>query len=478
MLEPDDYSGVDFGDTDLCVPPHNIRAEQSLIGGLMLDQDAWDKIADAVSADDFYRREHRRIFGVIADLANQDQPRDIVTVAERLERAGELESAGGLSYIGALANETPSAANVRTYASIVRQASVMRQTIAVCADISASAYNPEGKDPAEIINDAAARIGAIAEQGQRGKAPQSMRAVISGVIEYLTEMCERDGSLLGLSTGFADLDAQTAGLQGGDLIIVAGRPSMGKTTLAMNIAERAALDGKRVLVFSLEMPEKQIGLRSIASCARVNFGRLRNSNLDDNEWKRVTASGARLSASQMLIDDYSSLTTLDIATRARRLHRESKLDLIVIDYLQLISSHGKSENRTVEVAKQTRELKLLAKSLNVPVVVLSQLNRGLAARADKRPVMSDLRESGAIEQDADVILLLYRDEVYNESSPDKGTAEVIIGKQRNGPVGTVRLAFNGEQVRFDDLSPEWRRAEPEQMESPPKFGGRKGWEYQ
>lgn len=439
----------------------HIHAEQALLGCLMIDATSWDRVADIVGAEDFARAEHRDLFRAIAEVAEDGSVCDPVSVLERMARRGVSLDGAARTYVLTLASETPTGANVARWARVVRDASIRRELVGVCIEIQDRASAERG-DAAEIINDAAAQIGAIVERGQRGSLPQDMRAVVKDVVWHLTEMAERGGDLLGLSTGFADLDAQTAGLQPGDLVIVAGRPSMGKTTFAMNIADSVALEGKRVLVFSLEMPARQIGMRAIASNARVPFQRVRSADMDDGEWSRVTNASGRLAACDMIVDDSSVLTSLDIVTRARREHRKAPLDLIVIDYLQLISSGDRSENRTLEVARQTRDLKLLAKQLNAPVIVLSQLNRGLANRSDKRPVMSDLRESGAIEQDADVIVFLYRDEVYHEDSHDKGTAEIIIAKQRNGPIGTVRLAFFGKYVKFESLDPSWQ---PEERES-------------
>ncbi|NEV60855.1 replicative DNA helicase [Thiorhodococcus minor] len=438
---------------ELRVPPHNINAEQSLLGGLMLDNSAWDRIADKVSEGDLYRREHRLIFGAIARLAEEDQPFDVVTLAEMLERTERLEDAGGLSYLGMLANETPSAANIKAYARIVRHNSVLRQMISAGTAIADSGYNPQGRDAAELLDEAERRVFAIAEQEARGGGGfQPIKTLLGMAVERIDMLYQRDEPITGLGSGFSDFDMMTSGLQPSDLIIVAGRPSMGKTTFAMNIAENVAIQSKRpVAVFSMEMPGDSLAMRMMSSLGRIDQHRVRTGKLEDDEWPRLTSAVNILAGAAMFIDDTPALSPTEVRARARRLKREQgDLGLVVLDYLQLMQAPGAGENRATEISAISRSLKGLAKELNVPVIALSQLNRSLEQRPNKRPVMSDLRESGAIEQDADLIVFIYRDEVYNEDSNDKGLAEIIIGKQRNGPIGTVRLTFLGKYTKFEN----------------------------
>lgn len=440
-----------------------IRAEQSLIGALLLNNRAWDRVADRVSALDFMQAHHRAVWDVASDMLGRGNAADPFTVATELERRGLLELLpGGMSYLGVLLSQTPSAANIVHYADRVREQSVLRQLVDACEGISGEAQSGEGQ-PDEILESAAQRIGTIADQAQRGRGALSMRDVMTGVTEYIETVFENGGSLIGQSTGFTDLDRKTSGLQGGDLIILAGRPAMGKSTMAVNIAEHVAIhEGKPVMLFSLEMPARQLGLRIASSQSRIDFGRLRHADLRDKEWSLFTAASSRASNSPLLIDDASALTVGDITARARRAHRETGgLGLIVVDYLQLVATRGRVENRNIEVSKISQGLKALAKSLDVPVLALSQLSRSVEQRADKRPMMSDLRDSGGIEQDADIIAFIYRDEVYNGQSQAKGIAEVIIAKQRNGETGTVCLCSNLHVCRFDNLDPGWRMPEPE-----------------
>lgn len=452
-----------------------IRAEQGLLGALLLDNSAWDRVADLVSAGDFAQAAHRAIWDVVSDAASAGNAFDPYLIAAELERRNQLDVLpGGLSYVGNLLSTTASAAGITRYAERVREQSVLRQLVAVCSRISEAAQSGEGQ-PSEILGLAAEQIGAIADQSQRGRGAVSMTAAMRDAFEHLQAVYEAGGKLLGVPTGFADLDARLSGLQPGDLVILAGRPSMGKTALATNIAEHVAISERRtVAFFSLEMPSRQIALRVLASQSRTDFGRLRHADLDGGGgWERLTGTTSRINGAPLHIDDASGLTVGDISARARRLHRElGGLSLIVVDYLQLIATHGRVENRTAEVTKISQGLKALAKSLSVPVIALSQLNRGCEQRADKRPLMSDLRDSGGIEQDADVVALIYRDEVYRDDSPDKGTAEVIIAKQRQGEIGTVRLAFNGRFCRFDDLSRDWSPSQPE-----PRTRGRREYDY-
>ena len=455
-MEDRAYSiGVSDNPTErLKVPPQSVEAEQSVIGGLMLDNQRWDQIADKVTSDDFYRKEHRLIFRAIASLCDENQPADVVTVSEWLEKNAELEDAGGLAYLGALANNTPSAANVVAYAAIVRERALMRNLIRVANNVANSAYNPEGRSAGELLDTAEKNIMDISEQGagRRGSF-QPIKTLLTGAVDRIDKLFRSDSPITGVSSGFADLDAMTSGLQPGDLVIVAGRPSMGKTSFAMNIAETAAVSQKLpVAIFSMEMPGEQLAMRMMSSLGRINAHKVRTGKLEDDDWPRLTHAIGLLADAPMFIDDTPAMTPLELRARARRLKREHGLGMIVVDYLQLMQSPEASENRATEISNITRSLKGLAKELNVPVIALSQLNRSLEQRPNKRPVMSDLRESGAIEQDADVIFFIYRDEVYNEDSQDKGTAEIIIGKQRNGPIGKIRLTFLGEYTRFENYT--------------------------
>ena len=437
----------------LRVPPHSIQAEQSVLGGLMLDNAAWDQVADRVGEEDFYRREHRLIFRAIAGLAERNQPCDAVTLSEELERRGELEDGGGLAYLGTLAKDTPSAANIRSYADIVRERSVMRQLIRVGTDISDSAFQPQGRDSSALLDNAERMVFQIAEQRARGGGGFSpIKSLLSRAVERIETLFDQEDPITGIATGFKKFDEQTSGLQRSDMVVVAGRPSMGKTTFAMNIAEHVAIQGKLpVAVFSMEMPGEQLAMRMMSSLGRIDQLRVRTGKLGDDEWPRLASAVSLLSQVPLYIDDTAALTPTEIRARARRLMREhGQLGLIVIDYLQLMQAPGAAENRTNEISTISRNLKALAKELNVPVVALSQLNRSLEQRTNKRPIMSDLRESGAIEQDADLVVFIYRDEVYNPDSSDKGSAEIIIAKQRNGPIGMTRLTFLGKYTRFEN----------------------------
>lgn len=439
----------------LRVPPHSIQAEQSVLGGLMLDNQAWDQIADRIGEVDFYRREHRLIFRSVQALAEKGQPLDVITLSEELERHGVLAEAGGLAYLGSLAKDTPSAANIRAYADIVREHSVLRQLISVGTEIADSGFQPEGQDSVALLDSAERKVFEIAEQGARGRGGfQPIRTLLTRAVDKIETLFELDEPITGLSTGFADLDNMTSGLQNSDLVIVAGRPSMGKTTFAMNIAESVAINSELpVAVFSMEMPGEQLSMRMMSSLGRIDQHRVRTGKLEEDEWPRLTSAVSILADAKMFIDDTPALSPTEVRARCRRLMREhGKLGLVMIDYLQLMQVPGMSENRTNEISMISRSLKALAKELDVPVMALSQLNRSLEQRTNKRPIMSDLRESGAIEQDADIVIFIYRDEVYNEESPDKGTAEIIIGKQRNGPIGTCRLTFLGKYTKFEDYT--------------------------
>ncbi|HEU4855897.1 MAG TPA: replicative DNA helicase [Rhodanobacteraceae bacterium] len=440
----------------LRVPPHSIEAEQSVLGGLMLVAAAWDQVADRVMEEDFYRREHRLIFRAIGELAGAGQPCDAVTLGEWFERHGETANVGGVAYLAELANNTPSAANIAAYADIVRDKSVLRKLIEAGTEIVGNGFKPEGRSTPEILEAAEQRVFQIAEAGARGrKQVVAIRQSLTEAFNDLIKRYENRGQLNGLTTGFKDLDSLTSGLQKQDLVIVAGRPSMGKTAFALNVAEAVAMRAKQpVLVFSMEMSASQLALRLISSLGRLNQQQLRDGNLADEDWPRVGQAVSLLSDSKIFIDDTPALSPGDLRSRARRMKREHGLGLVVIDYLQLMQVPGNKENRATEISEISRNLKAMAKELEVPVIALSQLNRALEQRNDKRPVMSDLRESGAIEQDADLILFIYRDEVYNKESNSKGIAEIIIGKQRNGPIDTIKLTFLGQYTKFENYAPE------------------------
>jgi len=441
----------------LKVPPHSIEAEQSVLGGLLLDNSAWDRIADFISEADFYRFDHRLIFQNIAKLISATKPADVITVFEMLQVAGKAEEVGGLAYLNSLAQNTPSAANIRRYAEIVRERAVLRKLVTVADDIASSAFAPQGREVRELLDAAESKVFAIAEEGSRGqKGFQEIQPLLTQVVERIDELYHRDSTtdVTGVPTGFIDLDKMTSGMQAGDLIIVAGRPSMGKTAFSLNIGEHVAVEqGLPVAVFSMEMAGTQLAMRMLGSVGRLDQHRLRTGRLLDEDWPRLTHAIQRMNDAQLFIDETPALNPMELRARSRRLARQcGQLGLIIIDYLQLMSGSGGGENRATEISEISRSLKGLAKELNCPVIALSQLNRSLEQRPNKRPVMSDLRESGAIEQDADVILFIYRDEVYNQDSQDKGTAEIIIGKQRNGPIGTVRLTFLGQFTKFDNFS--------------------------
>ncbi len=452
--EPAEHDGgASSASRALKVPPHDLEAEQAVLGGLMLDNAAWDQVADRLHEEDFYRREHRLIYRAIANLAENNQPLDVVTLSGWLRQSGALEEAGGLSYLGTMARETPSAANIRAYASIVRECSVLRQLIRASSEVAEAAFQPEGRSSNELLDHAEQIIFRIAEQtGRHRQGFIGMKELLPAVVDRIDKLYQSQEPVTGLATGFDDLDRMTSGLQRGDLVIVAGRPSMGKTTFAMNMVEHVCMHGKLpVAVFSMEMPADSLAMRMLASLGRVHLQRIRSGRLEDEDWPRLTSTMSLLSDAPLFVDDSPGLTPTEIRARARRLQREhGEIGMIVIDYLQLMQLPGYRENRASELSEISRALKGLAKELNLPVVALSQLNRSLEQRPNKRPVMSDLRESGAIEQDADLIAFIYRDEVYNEDSPDKGVAELIIGKQRQGPIGTVRMTFLGEYTRFEN----------------------------
>lgn len=440
-------------------PPHSVEAEQSLLGGLLLDNQSWDRITDLISEGDFYRHDHRIIFSAVERLASNNHPFDAITVAEYLDRHRLLEEAGGIDYLGNLVASIPSVANIAAYATIVRERSVKRQLIRVANQIADNVFTNAAATVDTMLDDAEKRVFEIAEQSSKNRSSfQPIKKLLNSALERIEELYANQQVVTGIPTGYIDFDEQTSGLQPSDLVIIAGRPSMGKTSFAMNIAENAALRGdKPVAIFSLEMPGEQIAMRMISSLGRINLKNLRTGRLTDDDWPRITSALGMLSKAVIYVDDSSGLSPAELRSKARRLSREKGLGLIVIDYLQLMQGSGGSskENRATELSEISRSLKNLAKELNVPVIALSQLNRSLEQRPNKRPLMSDLRESGAIEQDADLIVFIYRDEVYNkEENAEKGIAEIIIGKQRNGPIGSVRLAFLNEYTRFENLAHE------------------------
>lgn len=436
---------------ELKVPPHAIEAEKAVLGGLLLVSSAWDKVASRIAEDDFYHKNHQYIFKAIAFINENQQACDVVTVSDWLEAHGLSEKSGGLDYLADLASSTPGASNVDAYAKIVREKSVMRQLIQIGNELAENAFNPEAQTADELIEEAEKLVFQIREQTLKSQSGfHDIKEVISEAIDTLEELAENDGDITGLPYGWTDLDKKTAGLQRSDLVIVAGRPAMGKTSFAMNIAERAAITGSSVAIFSMEMAAHQLVMRMFSSLSQINQGDLKRGNLKDNDWPKLGQSSALLNQSKLFIDDQPALSPNEIMSRCRRLKNRHGLDLIVIDYLQLMQVKGKVENRANEISEISRNLKAMAKELDVPVIALSQLNRSLEQRPNKRPVMSDLRESGAIEQDADLIIFIYRDEVYNPDSQDKGKAEIILGKHRNGSTGKINLTFRGQFTRFDN----------------------------
>jgi replicative DNA helicase len=443
----------------LKVPPHSVEAEQSVLGALLLDNQAFDKIADVVSQYDFYRDEHRRIFRHIAKLVEAMRPADVVTVSESIDASEDKDKTGGPAYLGALAQNTPSALNIRRYAELVRERAVQRRLAQVATEIAENALSPGGKEVGQMLDEAETRILEVGEQGARhGKGLEEIKPILARVLERIDHLYHQDNpsDVTGVPTGFRDLDSKTAGLQQGDLIIVAGRPSMGKTAFSINIAEHVALHTLMpVAIFSMEMGGSQLAMRMLGSIARVDQHKMRTGRLNDEEWQRLSTAMGKLHEAPLFIDETPALNALELRSRARRLWRQfgGKLGLVVVDYLQLMSSSRQGENRATEISEISRSLKALAKELSVPVIALSQLSRAVEQRNDKRPMMSDLRESGAIEQDADVILFIYREEVYAPDKPEvKGIAKVIIGKQRNGPIGDVDLTFLGQHTRFENYA--------------------------
>ena len=442
----------------LRVPPHSIEAESSVLGGLLLDNGAWDRVADLINDSDFYRYEHRLTFSAIAALVNASKPADVVTVYEHLQNLGKADEAGGLAYLNSLAQYVPSAANIRRYAEIVRERAILRKLVAASDEIATNAFNPQGRPVAKILDEAEQKIFKIGEEGSRMKEGfQGMDTLVVDLLDRVQEMADNPNDITGVPTGFIELDRMTSGLQAGDLVVLAARPSMGKTAFAINIAEHVALnEGLPVAVFSMEMGASQLAVRIVGSIGRINQGHLRTGKLTDDEWPRLTEAIEKLRNVSLHIDETPGLTPSELRANARRLARQcGKLGLIVVDYLQLMSGSSTSggDNRATELGEISRGLKMLAKELQCPVIALSQLNRSVEQRTDKRPMMSDLRESGAIEQDADIIMFIYRDEYYNrETCKEPGVAEIIIGKQRNGPTGTVKLAFLNMLTRFETLA--------------------------
>ena len=434
--------------------PHSAEAEQSVLGGLLLSADGWDAVAELVSDADFYRLGHRLIFRQIAQLAEAAEPVDVITVADKLQARDELDAAGGLTYLAELAQNTPSASNIRAYAKVVRERACLRKLIEAAQEIAESGFNPDGRKSDELIDEAERRIMQIGEDGPKDGAPKDINPLLQAALGRIEELFQSGGAITGISTGFIELDNMTSGLQDSDLVIVAGRPSMGKTAFAMNLVEHAVLNQKKpILVFSMEMPADSLIIRMLSSIGRIDQTRLRNGKLEQEDWPKLSAAVTKLKDVPLYIDDTPALTPTEIRSRARRVAREhGGLGMIMVDYLQLMQVAGSSDGRTAEISEISRSLKAIAKEFKVPMVALSQLNRSLEQRPNKRPVNSDLRESGAIEQDADVIMFIYRDEVYHEESEEKGIAEIIIGKQRNGPIGIGRLAFIGQYTRFENLA--------------------------
>ena len=441
--------------TALKVPPHSIEAEQLVLGGLMLDDQGWFDLVEILTASDFYRTQHQIIFEAMNDLASDDNPLDAVTVAERLTSKGLLDKAGGISYLAELAESTLGASNVLAYGKIVRERSVMRQLIGAANQIADSAFTPDGRDSDTLLELAEQAVFQIAENRLKDSGPEKVAPLLTKAVEKVEFLRQTKGALTGQASGFADLDRMTTGWQKSDLVIVAARPSMGKTAFAVNMVEHAVMTGGSVLVFSMEMPSEQIVMRMLSSLGRIDQTRMRTGDLKDEDWTRFASAVSQLKDKRLYIDDTAALTPGEVRSRARRVARETgSLDMIMVDYLQLMRTAKDSENRATEISEISRSLKALAKEMKCPVIALSQLNRALESRPDKRPMNSDLRESGAIEQDADVILFIYRDEVYNENTEDLGIAEIIIGKQRNGPIGKVRLKFTGNLTKFEDLAHE------------------------
>ncbi|MEY3673694.1 MAG: Replicative helicase [Pseudomonadota bacterium] len=455
--EENDLSSMDRQVAQLRIPPHSLEAEASVLGGLLLDNSAWDRVGDLLSDSDFYRYEHRLVFTAVSTLVNANRAADVITVFENLQSLGKAEEIGGLAYLNSLAQYVPSSANIRRYAEIVRERAILRKLVSVSDEIATTALNTNGRPVPTILDEAEQKIFNIGEEGSRMRQGfQSMGNLVVELLDRVEEMSQNPNDITGVPTGFFDLDRMTSGMQAGDLIVLAARPSMGKTALAINIAENVALkEGLPVAVFSMEMGASQLAIRIVGSIGRIDQGRLRTGKLQDEEWPRLAEAVERLRTVSLSIDETPGLTPSELRASARRLARNcGKLGLVVVDYLQLMSgsSGGDGDNRATELGEISRGLKMLAKELQCPVIALSQLNRGVEQRTDKRPMMSDLRESGAIEQDADVIMFIYRDDYYNKDSKEPGVAEIIIGKQRNGPTGTVKLTFLKPITKFESYA--------------------------
>lgn len=439
----------------LRTPPHSIDAEQSVLGGLLLDNRAWETVSEVLEDSDFYSHKHRNIYRAIKSLVDQEQPVDVVTVSEELDELGTLNEIGGIAYLGELADMTPSTANSGAYGVIVKERSQQRRLIEAAADISLSAYEPEGKNSLDILSDAEQKIAQIAEGNRKEGGPVVVGPILKSTLDQLDELFNKPEGLSGITSGFTEIDNRTSGFQKADMVVVAGRPSMGKTTYAMNLVENALIATKRpCIVFSMEMPSESIVMRMLSSIGKIDQTRIRSGKLIEDDWPRLSSAVNILKDLPLYIDDTPALTPQDMRARCRKVYRENDNDLglVMVDYMQLMQVSGPSEGRSQEISEISRSMKAIAKEFSCPIIALSQLNRSLEQRPNKRPVMSDLRESGAIEQDADIIAFIYRDEVYNEDTPDKGIAEIITGKHRNGPIGTDRLAFVGKYTRFENLA--------------------------
>ena len=458
MAQPLPQAPSDSQLLNLRVPPHSIDAEQSVLGGILIDNSAFERVGDVLTEADFYRDDHRRIFRHISRLIEKNKPADVVTVDEAIKASEDKDKTGGMTYLAALAGNTPSAHNVRRYAEIVRECAILRKLIEVSTEIADGALNRMGREVGQLLDEAESKIFQIAEAGARTRQGfMEIQPLLTQVMERIDLLYHKDNpsDITGVPTGYRDLDRDTSGLQPGDLVIIAGRPSMGKTALALNMAEHVAVENKLpVAIFSMEMSGAQLAMRLLGSIGRLDQHKLRTGRLSDDDWNRLTNAVGKLHDAPILVDESGALNALELRARARRLHRQyGALGLIVVDYLQLMQATSEGENRATEISEISRSLKALAKELKVPVVALSQLSRAVEQRTGpKRPIMSDLRESGAIEQDADLILAIYREEVYTPDTPEKGVAEIIILKQRNGPIGTVKLTFLGEYTRFENYA--------------------------
>ena len=452
----DGDSRIESVQQNLKIPPNSIEAEQSILGGLMIDQEAWEKISDFIVESDFYRKDHQKIFSVISKLNQNGHPCDVVTVSEDLNKEGNLEDAGGLEYLALLTNETPGAANIVAYSKILRERSTLRALISAGNAISGGAYSADGRGPEELLDEAQRLVFEISERGSRSESGfKSVKNILPDTMKRINVLHKSEGDVTGIPTGYRNLDKYTAGLQNQDLIIIAGRPSMGKTSLAVNIAENAAIGSKiPTAIFSMEMSSEQLMFRMISSLGRVDSSHLRTGNFHDEDWLRINTAVQLMSDAPLYIDDTPAMTPIEVRARARRLKREHGLGLIILDYLQLMHVSGSKENRATEISEISRSLKALAKELKIPIIALSQLNRAVDSRTDKRPILSDLRESGAIEQDADLIVFLFREEEYNPDTPRKGIADIKIAKQRNGPTGEFLLTFIGRYTKFENYSSE------------------------